>query len=416
MLDWSRNKLQIANQIIRWRVHHYGPARKFRKFEASVHPMTWSRHDELLSWAEAQVAVALENETMEFYQASDDPVVRQGFELTRQVKQHFKDRCREYKQLRFLIHVPPAVVSSAGFSLFTNLIQSLRFLGLAVRELGWNDDTRTTLEHFQPTVLLTSDHEGYLSRIDWEIVRDYRQSRCLKVGLTTSLDSFKRGQQSERFAWAEQHGVDFYYSFHAPQYVQGRYHAYIERGYQIFHLEFGANPLIYYPVPGIERDLNYVFLGSTNPDKWPRYYAYFGALWEKYPGFIDGPWWQSITRFGDALTHRYLCARAKVALNLHIQSQIDRDFELNERTYNLAACGVPQLMDAPKLLFERFQPDSFFVADTPAEYEALFKRILSDAEEARRRALQAQREVFACHTVFHRAESFVTDLLSRGVT
>jgi spore maturation protein CgeB len=102
-----------------------------------------------------------------------------------------------------------------------------------------------------------------------------------------------------------------------------------------------------------------------------------------------------------------MCARAKVALNLHIQNQIDWPSELNERTYNLAACGVPQLIDAPKLLFKRFQPDSFFVASSPAEYQKYFRFALNDPKEGQRRALQAQREVFEKHTIFHRAEAFI---------
>lgn len=406
VLNWLRHQRMVARNLI----HHYGPARKFKRFEASLHPQTWARHEELLAWAEARVAEQAIHEAPRCYEASSDPIVCQGFELRQKVVQQYRNRCSDYQHLRILVHVPPANVSSAYASLCANFVQSFRFLGIEARELRWFDSTSEMLERFQPTVLLTTDHESYLSRIDWQTVQDYRKVKLLRIGLNASLQEYGNTPLKQRLDWAQQHEVDFYYSFKTQPYVRRRYQAILEKGYEIFTIEFGANPLLYYPVPGLERDLNYVFLGSTNPDKQPRYYAYLGHFWKTYPGYIDGPWWSLIPRFGDAETHRYICARAKVALNLHIQNQIDWAGELNERTYNLAACGVPQLIDAPKLLFARFQPDSFFVARTPGEYELLFTKILRDPEEAQRRALQAQQEVFARHTVFHRAEQFINEL------
>jgi|SRR5882672_1263072 len=407
---WIRNKVRAAKNL----AFIHGSRRRFRRFEASFHPETWRRHDSLLAWAESQVASFDEEESLRLYRESEDPVVRQGYKLATSAVQQFRNRCREFDHIRILIHVPPATVSSAGFSLFSNFLQSFRFLGVPVREFGWFDDTREILEDFQPTVLLTSDHDGYLSRINWKSIAEYRQTRPLGVGLTASLQEYGNTSLQNRLNWADQHDVNFYYSFRAPQYVSERYRPFFERGYQILHLEFGANPLLYYPVPGIKRDLNYVFLGSSNPDKRDRLYSYCGPVFSEYPGYIDGPWWSSIAGFGSPETHRFLCARAKVGLNLHIQNQIDWACELNERTYNLAACGVPQLIDAPKLLFARFQPDSFFVADTPAEYKNQFKDIMNDPQEAQRRALQAQREVFTNHTVFHRVKAFVESLLRQA--
>ena len=401
--SWIRNKLRAAKNL----AFIHGPLHRFKRFEASFHPETWARHEELLAWAEAQAASAIPEETDN---DSPEPLVRQGRELVQSLLRQFKDRCQRFEQLRILVQVPPPTVSSAHSSLGANFIQSFRFLGIAAQELGWQSDTRRTLEEFQPSVLLTVDHAGYLSQIDWEAIRDYRRHEILRVGLNAALQEYGNTRLAGRLEWAKRHEIDFYYTFKSPEYVEKRYGEILERGFSIFYLEFGANPLVYYPVPGIRRDLNYVFLGSTNPDKWARYYSYFGPILKSCPGYIDGPWWQSIPRFGGAETHRYLCARAKVALNLHIPNQINWASELNERTYNLAACGVPQLIDNPKLLSSRFSADSFFVARTPEEYQASFERILSEPREGERRALQAQREVFAKYTVFHGAERFVEQL------
>ncbi len=405
-MSWLSHKRMIARNLY----HRYGPARRFRKFEASIHPQTWARHDELLKWAESMGAEKEANEAVQLYEESSDPIVRQGYKLKQQVMLQYKNRSSEQHHLRILVHVPPSNISSAYSSLCANLVQSFRFLGVEAWELKWQDSTREVLDSFQPTVLLTIDHEGYLSRIDWQSIKAYRKVKVLLLGLNASLEEYGNTPLNKRLNWAQQHEVDFYYSFKTQPYVHNRYNAILEKGYEVFTIEFGANPLLYYPVPGVERDLNYVFLGSTNPDKQPRYYANLNHLWKTYPGYIDGPWWSLISRFGDSETHRYICARAKIALNLHIQNQIDWGSELNERTYNLAACGVPQLIDAPKLLFERFRPDSFFVANTPAEYEQLFTKMLNDPEEAQRRALQAQQEVFERHTVFQRAEQFINEL------
>jgi hypothetical protein len=405
---WIRNKVRAAKNL----AFIHGPGRRFKKFEASFHPLTWARHDELLAWAEAQAALT---KGAEAESVSQEPVVRQGRELLQGLRRQFENRYQDSEQLRILLHVPPPTVSSAHASLGANFIQSFRFLGIAAEALAWYDDTRKTLKEFRPTVFLTVDHAGYLSQIDWEAIREYRKQQILRVGLNAALREYGNTRLAGRLDWAKRHEIDFYYSYKSPAYVQQRYGEIFERGYSIFHLEFGANPLVYFPVPGIERDLNYVFLGSTNPDKWERYYSYFGPILKGYPGYIDGPWWQSISRFGSAQTHRYLCARAKVALNLHIRNQIDWPSELNERAYNLAACGVPQLIDEPKLLASRFSADSFFVARTPGEYKDLFARALGDPKEGERRALQAQREVFAQHTVFHRTETFVEELCKADV-
>jgi hypothetical protein len=403
---WMSNKWRAVKNL----AFIHGPARRFKRFEASFHPETWARHDELLAWAEEQAALAGADTAV-----SEEPIVRQGRDLLRDLRRDFENRYGDLEQLRILIHVPPPTVSSAHSSLGTNLTQSFRFLGIAARELGWYDDTRKILQEFRPTVFLTIDHAGYLSQIDWETVRDYRRSDQLIIGLYAALQEYGNTPLSQRLDWARQHEIDFYYSHKNPRYVEERYGEILERGYSIFYLEFGANPLVYYAVPSLNRDLNYVFLGSTNPDKWSRYYAYFGQILQKYSGYIDGPWWQSISRFGDANTHRYLCARAKVALNLHIPNQIKWPSELNERTYNLAACGVPQLVDEPKLLASKFSPDCFFVAPTAEAYRENFERILNDPTEAQRRALKAQTEVLSKHTIFHGADRFLTQLIGSAL-
>ena len=386
---------------------------QFRKFEEAIHPDTWTNHDRILAWAEQLASGHSASQAMGLIPGgADDPVVQLGSELRQNALEHFRGKLASSCPPRVLIHVPDAHYSPGGFSLFNNLRQALEFIGVPAKDLPFSCDIREYLDDFQPAVLLTSDHESYISRIDWSAIARYRRAKPLHVGLTASLQEYGNTPLPGRLEWARRHGVDFYYSFRAPEYLATRreYRPFYEDGFRILSIEFGANVLQYYPVSRVQRDLDYVFLASRNPDKWPRYFAYLTGLLRQHPGFLDGPGWSRISRWAPQSTHRYLYARARVGLNLHIADSVDWPSELNERTYILAASGVPQLVDKAKLLPERFSSRAFFVANSPREYAEMFEAMLADESEARSRAMVALREVYERHTIFHRAESLVQQL------
>lgn len=386
----------------------------FNGFLGSIRPETWQCHDPVLAWAERCERDASSHESDEAYAASEDPVVRQGYQLANEIKSQFRDRYRDTASLRILIHVPGLNASPGGYSLFSNLVDALRFLGVPVRVLAWEEGIGDALEEFSPNVFMTSDHELYLSRIDWGAIERYRASHELKVGLTASLAEYGNTLLQERLEWARSHHVDFYYSFRAPEYLHERkeYSPFFEHGYRIFSIEFAANPLLHYPVPGVSRDLDFVFLGSVNQDKWDRYVEFFQPVLSRRAGFLDGPGWPAIRRTATSLKKdRYLYARAKVGLNLHLRDQVEWANELNERTYILAACGVPQVIDNPKILPARFSDGTLFQSRSPQEYLAHVEYLLRHPEAALERVLRAQREVFSRHTWFHRAEGLIRDLM-----
>ena len=393
--------------------HHYYSYWKFQRFEKEIHPQTWKRHDDILQWAQQCVKNNDEMENSKIYEESEDPIVKQGYTLVEEMKRNFPGKYNHLKNLRILVHVPSSKTSPGGYSLFNNLIQALDFIGIPVKSLEWNQPIEMHLHDFKPTVFITSDNKSYLTKINWDAIALYRKDNDLKVGLTASLEEYGNTPLQGRLDWAQKHHVDFYYSFRSAEYLHERkeYMPFFEKGYQIYSIEFGANPLLYYPVPNINRDIDFVFLASSNPDKWTRYFAFLPKLFSNSAGFIDGPGWSHISQWAPPHTHRFLYARAKVGINLHITDSIDWASELNERTYILAACGVPQLVDNAKLLPKRFSDGCFFVAETPQEYENLFHYILNNPMEAQKKALQAQKEVFSKHTTFHRAEDFITCLI-----
>jgi hypothetical protein len=381
---------------------------RFRLFERRITCHTRTRHDQVLNWVFDKAAQPEVDDGASLSGSDNGPLVTQGQALVRSVRQSFAGKhAGRGDRLRILIHVPSAKRSPAGYSLFLNLAASLQFIGVPVRCLAWEESLKDQLLEFRPTVLLSSDSADYLARLDWDAVRQYRALRVLKLGLTASLEEYGNTPLPPRLKWAAEHGINFYYSFKAPEYLTSReeYRPFYENGYSILSVEFGANPLLYYPIAGVTRDIDFVFLASRNADKRERYYSYLPEIFRRGQGL-----WAGITRWVPPAAQRFLYARAKVGINLHIDNSLDWSSELNERTYILAACGVPQLIDDAKLLPFRFSQDAMFVAKNPAEYADMFSFMLNNPELAEQRALKAQREVFAKYTTFHRAESLATAL------
>lgn len=381
-------------------------------FNMSLRGETIAMHDQVLATAEAALARHAEHENDDVCLASPDPVVRQGWLLKQQVEQKFRNLHAGKTDERILIQVPAPAYSPAGYSLFTNLAESLEFIGVPTRILEWNADTQAALEDFSPTVLLSSDHESYLYRIDWAAIARYKEhAGRLRVGLTASLEEYENTPLKQRLEWAERHGIDFYYTFRDEDYVKARreYEPFFDAGYSLVYLPFGANILHYYPVAGFNRDLDYAIMATRKSE----HASYMKRLAGRYTGFIDGPGWRHVRNFSfNRDRDRYIYARTRVGLNVHLPEQIKWACEVNERTYQLAACGVPQLIDHPMLIDKLFSSDALYVADDSVQYARMFDEIIRHPGLATERALKAQVQVFARHTTFHRAESLLMQLVA----
>ena len=399
---------QSLQKLARKRLHKLKRSFEKHQFNYLFNADTLLSHDFVLAEAEAALLNQQSHENIELCLNSIDPVVRQGTRLKMDLEARMKDSCANSAE-RILIQVPDARFSPAGYSLFSNLIESLNYIGVAARALGWDEDVRNVLESFKPTILLSSDNHEYLNRIDWNSVNQYKQRLSLRVGLSAALEEYESTPLLPRLAWAKQQQIDFYYSYRDEDYVRSRleYQPFFDAAYQIIYIPFGANILHYYPVAGFKRDLNYVLMASRKRE----HIQYLKNIMKEYSGFLDGPGWKQVKHFEFKRERdRYIYARAKVGLNVHLPEQIDWACELNERTYQLAACGVPQLIDHPMLLNKVFGRESFFIADSPAEYEALFRELMNNPQLGIDKALHAQREVFAAHTTLHRAQSLVDQL------
>lgn len=379
------------------------------QFDHSIHKLTIRNHNKIIEDAELALKNKAIYESDDAYATSHDPLVQQGYALKKQVEEKFKDIYADRNTERVMIHVPDSVISPAGYSLFTNLAESLFFLGVPTRILGWNDDTKEAIEKFKPTMLLSSDHASYLERIDWDAIRKYRETIHLKIGLTASLAEYDNTPLDHRLARAKANRIDCFYSFRDEAYVNNRseYKPFFDAGYKILYLPFGANILHYYPVAGFDRDIDYVLIASKKRE----HTIFMKDIVKRNFGFIDGPGWKHAPHFRfNRDRDRYIYARAKVGLNVHLPEQIDWACEVNERTFQLAACGVSQIIDHPKLLDKLFSKDAMYVADTPKQYSDYFKMAINNPETGLEKALIAQKEVFDRHTTFHRADSFMQQL------
>lgn len=391
----------------------YLNAIKFRIFESKINDKTWENHNRILSWAET-CANQPDEELQNQIQTSGDLIVQKGDELRQKVFAEFKDKHRD-ENVRIMIHLPSKESSPGGYSLFSNMAESFKFIGIETELLFVGEDIKEKLKQFQPTIFLSSDHKSYISKIDWNVLNAYKKSHNLQVGLTASIAEYGNTPLKKRLNWAKTFGIDFYYSFRAPEYFNTRaeYKPFFDFGYKILSIEFGANPLLYFPLPNIHKDLDYLFLASSNSEKQKRYIEWLSKILVSYTGFISGSGWHKANIWPSMNANNFLFSRAKIGINIHIDNQINFASELNERTYILAACGVPQLVDNAKLLEHRFRSDAMFIASNPLEYGELFEYMLNSPDECQKRALIALEEVYTKHTTFHRADGFLQQLINK---
>lgn len=379
----------------------------FYNFEMKINKKTWGNHDEILKWAEEMSSKKGIFEKKEGYIKSQNQLVRQGYNLRKTVLAHYREKYKNKYNLKFILHIPPANESPAGYSLLSNMADGLEFMGINVGRLSFSSNIQSEFDESKKNIVLAIQCDDYLSRIDWNFLRKYKGSQSLCVGIFGSPKI--NGEKKDNNKWKE--FINFYCSYDDLRFCEKKYEKFFNEGHCIIGIPFGANVLKYYSIPNIEKDLDYVFLASRNRDKWNRYVRYLSRISREYIGLISGPGWNYINMNEiNANRDRYIYARSKVGLNLHINYQIEAENQLNERTYMLAACGVPQVIDNPAILPYYFSKDSFFIAKNPGEYYELFRTALENGKEAEKRALKAQKEVFFNHTTFHRMDIFIKDL------
>jgi len=182
----------------------------------------------------------------------------------------------------------------------------------------------------------------------------------------------------------------------------------------VLHLAPGCDPSVHRPVPARDQfRANVVFAGAATPHREQLLTGLveFGlAIW--------GPGWRGTglrdycrgeeTRQDD-FVRAY--SGATVAVNVHRENGHGTATGCNHRLFEVAAIGIPQVVDRRVDLDLHFLPEQELLTFTStAELRAAVKAVLDDAPGAERLAHAARQRVLAEHTYMHR----MTSILSRA--
>jgi spore maturation protein CgeB len=182
----------------------------------------------------------------------------------------------------------------------------------------------------------------------------------------------------------------------------------------VLHLAPGCDPSVHRPVQARDQfRANVVFAGTATPyrEQCLTGLVEFGlAVW--------GPGWRRTglrdycrgeeTRQDD-FVRAY--AGATAAVNVHREDNGGTRTGCNHRLFEVAAIGVPQVVDARADLGLHFLPEHEILTFTsPAELRACVQAVLDQPSGAERLAHAARQRVLAEHTYMHR----MTTILSRA--
>lgn len=313
-----------------------------------------------------------------------------------------------YKEenLKIAIHLPPEHLSAGGNSWLRNFGTALTFMGIDVFYFWENID----IEKLRSANILLGIGSSHITKhLDWDIINEVQKSGKLKVFLQASIDVLNEEAIDIYLEAYLKYRVDGFYSFHAYSFLEtsALYSRIKTHGLHLFSIQFSANPISHFPSKYIKQDFDFIFLGSSNYDKALRYSQYFLEPFKKLNGIVAGPGWGWFKNFNIIPERdKYLYSRAKVALNLHIPSQIECASELNERAYILAAVGITQITDRPALLEKNYNKIGF-VANTPEEYYQQILFALENPKICFEISKNAMEETYNNHTTFHRVIDFI---------
>jgi spore maturation protein CgeB len=181
------------------------------------------------------------------------------------------------------------------------------------------------------------------------------------------------------------------------------------------YLPAGCDPSVHRPMRSRDQfRANVVFVGTASPhrERMLSELAEFGlAIW--------GPGWRK-TKLrdycrGELLDHGDYVrayAGASVAVNIHSEAPgRDPDPGCNRRLFELAAIGVPQVVEDRRDLHWHFREGSeILVARTPAQLRGLTAEALQDRAWAEEVAAGARQRALTEHTYMHRMHALLSAL------
>lgn len=354
----------------------------------------------LLTQAQAWAAVAPEVPMPA--DAIPHPLYNSAMQLRQQLLQSVQ-QAQPLKGKTVLFQMPPAGFSPGWASWFGSLAEGMRWMGATVHEVwdDWPAEWVQTADYFfsQANPVFTQRWPAELA--SWRKAGAVFACYC-------SFEQLNEGVAVTLYQQLAAAGINCLLNAADVGFIANSPHSRWAAiaGLPIRSLPFAANPLRHYPTPWYLPRADYVFLGSANYDKARRYHDYFYPLIQRHKGVLAGQGWPWSNGYElHPQRDRWMYAQARVAINLHLQSQITEPTELNERTYILFASGTPQLLDCPALFKRYFMPTQW-MAETPHQYMALLQNALADEKELWHATEQKLQEVYKRHLIFHRIAEF----------
>lgn len=315
---------------------------------------------------------------------------------------------------KIIVHTLPFTVSPAGYSIYSNYHEALQFLGLeSYFTTDGNEVSHLLQEDGRKCLLLSHDNPYCRNSLDWTLLSNLSKTDRLVIGLnigdlydSSCLDPIQRINDNTL------NGVSFYISFSVPDYIlsaDGIYSVIRNQHIPIISLEFGCNCFLYRPLIK-DKIYDYVLLASSNSDKRSRYYNYLPSILHEMKGLINGPGWPFTRYCIPRAYHSHFYACSKVGLNLHIESSLKFQCDLNERFFNLISAGIPQIVDKISLMDRYVDSSLMYLAENPREYYDLFHHALDDYDKSLMNAAKLRKQILENHTIFHRMKQFLSNV------
>ncbi|GKS59176.1 CgeB family protein [Nitrospira sp.] len=196
-------------------------------------------------------------------------------------------------------------------------------------------------------------------------------------------------------------------------------------GRQVSYLPMAADPTVHRPVPltvaeqtEFGSDVSFVGAGYANrrellpellSDRWS--FKLWGNEWDGADAL------RQVVQRNGARIDTDTCLKVFLAstINLNVHSYTGRGFDpdgdfVNPRTFELAACGAFQLVDARALLPELFRPHEVATVAAPAELPAAIRRWLENVHDRTAMIQAARSRVLADHTYVHRVRQMLSEI------
>jgi len=266
-------------------------------------------------------------------------------------------------------------------------------MGISTDVLNWGDSTRAKLDSFRPTAFITVADPAFMGQIDSASLSAYRKAHGLKIGHITTLSHTCDP-------------CDFLITFHLDPSRDPALSA-VDR--PLLSLPFGINPMQHYMRPGREI-WDFFFVGTNSHLKIQQTEAYLTPLLKQYRGVLAGVnWLAGIGELPIDLAALFYNSAA-IYPNYHLESNFRSFNEITERSYIIPACGGFELTDSPQAMKELFTHDEMAQADSPAEFQEMFRHFLDNPQERLSYVRAGMRKVYAQYTLFHRLDRLAQHL------